>query len=405
MSQLSASPSPLFSAISAPAAAMLPSELVDIARFGQDHGPDDLIPLWVGEGELPTPDFICDAASASLAAGETFYTDQRGIVELRRALVAYHEGLYGARFHEDQFFITCGGMSAVQIALGLVAGAGDNVVIATPGWPNSIAAAGLLGITPRCAPAPFGNRGWEPDLGHMFDLCNGQTRAIFLTSPANPTGWTASHEGLRDILSFARKHGLWIIADEVYNRFFYGGNGDRGARAPSFYDVMADDDRVLFVNTFSKNWAMTGWRVGWLRAPAELGNTLEDMIQYATSGVAVFVQRGACAALNTGEDWLAAQIERARQGRRIVSETMARLPNVRYREPDGAFYGFFSIDGVHDTMACARRMITEAGVGLAPGSAFGPGGEAFFRVCFAAGPDTVTKGMDRLYNWINHQNG
>jgi len=219
---------------------------------------------------------------------------------------------------------------------------------------------------------------------------------IFINSPANPTGWMATEAELREILRFARERGIWIIADEVYARFVYG----EAPRAPSFYDLIEEDDRVIFVNTFSKNWAMTGWRIGWLSAPAVLGGVIENLIQYSTSGVAAFMQRGAIAALEEGEDFLRTQVARAAAGRKIVCESLARSNRVRFAWPDGAFYLFFTIDGAGDTGKLGLTLVDEANIGIAPGTAFGPGGEAFMRLCFARKAEDLSKAMRRLGAWL-----
>src|SRR5262249_33220636 len=227
------------------------SGIVEAMDYGRRRG--GVIPPWAGERDMPTPSFIAEAATRALAAGETFYTWTRGIPELREALARYHAQLYGRDFSADEFFVTGSGMQAIQIALAMCAGAGDEVVIPTPAWPNAAAAVGILGATPVLVPMRFSND-WTLDLDRVADAIGPKTRALFVMTPSNPTGWTASRDELAAMLALARRRGLWIIADEIYARFWYG----NGARAPSFFDVMEPEDQILFVNTFSKNWAMTG---------------------------------------------------------------------------------------------------------------------------------------------------
>jgi len=353
------------------------SGIVEMFNYGR--GREGLIPLWAGEGDMPTPAFIAEAATRSLAAGETFYTWQRGIPPLREALARYHGRLYGRAFSSEEFFVTGSGMQAIQIALAMTVGAGDEIVIPTPTWPNAAACAGLIGAKPVELPMVFGPGGWTLDLDRLAEAIGPRTRALFVVSPSNPTGWTASLDELRAMLSLARRRGLWIIADETYARFWYG----EGERAPSFLDVADSEDRLLFVNTFSKNWAMTGWRVGWLKAHPSLGQVIENMIQYATSGVAQFMQRAAVTALEGGEGFVTHQIGRARRGREILCQALAATGRCRFAVPQGAFYLFFAVDGELDTRRLARRLIDEARVGLAPGTAFGAGGAGFLRACFA----------------------
>ena len=366
------------------------SGIVEVMNYGRRRG--GVTPLWAGEGDLPTPAFICEAATRSLAAGETFYTWQRGIPELREALARYHAMLYGREFEAEEFYVTGSGMQAIQIVLAMVAGSGDEVLIPTPSWPNAAAAVGVIGARAVEVPMSFGNDGWSLDLERLTGAVTAKTRALFVVSPSNPTGWTATRDDLVALLALARRHGLWIIADETYARFWYG----EGPRAPSFFDVMEPQDRVLFVNTFSKNWAMTGWRVGWIAAHPSLGQVIENLIQYSTSGVAAFMQRAAIAAIERGESFVAHLIERARRGREISCDALGATGRVRFAPPQGAFYLFFTVDGEADTWHLVRRLIDEASAGLAPGTAFGAGGERFVRLCFARNAEQLGAAVGRV---------
>ena len=386
-------PSDLVAALRREARDAPESGIVEIFNYGR--GRAGLIPLWVGEGDLPTPGFISDAAARSLADGETFYTYQRGLPELRAALARYHERVYGREFPAERFFITGGGMQAIQIACRMAAGVGDEVLVPTPTWPNITAAIGIAGATPVPVQVTFGNAGWRLDLDRLFAAATPRTKAIFLNSPTNPTGWTAHRDQLVAILDFARSRGLWIVADEVYHRFYYSGD-----RSPSFYDIAEPDERILFVNTFSKNWAMTGWRVGWLSAPPALGQAIENLIQYSTSGVAAFMQRAATVALDEGDEFLRYQVERARTGRDIVCKGLAATGRVRFAEPEGAFYLFFAVEGETDTRELGLRLVDEANVGLAPGAAFGAADGGFMRLCFARDAGQLTEATDRLATWL-----
>jgi aspartate/methionine/tyrosine aminotransferase len=366
------------------------SGIVEVVNHGRLK--PGLIPLWVGEGDLPTPDFIIRAANKSLADGETFYTWQRGIPELREALARYHTALYGQPLSSERFFVTGSGMQSVQIAVRLIAGPGDELVIPTPAWPNFAAAIGVAGARAVCVPMDYVQGRFSLDLDKLAAAITPKTRALVINSPANPTGWTATKDEMAALLALARKHGIWIIADEIYGRFVYGG----APRAASFHDVMDEEDRVLFVQTFSKNWAMTGWRIGWIEAPAAFGQVIENLIQYSTSGSPVFVQRAAIAAIDEGEPFVAEQIARAAEGRRIIAEGLKATNRVSLSAPDGAFYQFFSVDGREDSRALAIELVDKANVGLAPGTAFGPGGETGLRLCFARKASDLVETVARL---------
>jgi aspartate/methionine/tyrosine aminotransferase len=281
------------------------------------------------------------------------------------------------------------------MAMHLIVGAGDEVVVPVPAWPNFAAAAMTHAAVPRSVPMQFGAKGWTLDLDRLFDACTDRTRALFINTPSNPTGWAASLDELKAILAFARARGIWIIADEIYGRFFYEGD-----LAPSFQTLREPGDRIAFVQTFSKNWAMTGWRMGWLQAPPELGQVIENLIQYNTSGVASFLQPAGVAALTQGGDFARAQIERAAEGRRIVCSALEGVEGARLAWPAGAFYLLFAIEGEANSLETALRLVDEANIGLAPGSAFGPEGEGFFRICYLRSAEKLAEAMDRLTGWL-----
>lgn len=377
------------------------SGIVEVFNYGRTR--EGLIPLWAGEGDTPTPSIISDAATKSLADGETFYTHQLGIPPLREALATYFQGLYGQPFSSDEFWVTNGGMHAIQIAMQLTVAPGDEVVLLSPAWPNFAGAAMIQGASLKYVALDHTEQGWTLDLEKLFAACGPKTKVLVINSPANPSGWTANEVELRAILDFARAKGLWIIADEIYGRFYFDGAG-ASLVAPSFQTMREPDDRVLFAQTFSKNWAMTGWRMGWLQGPAALDQIVENHIQYNTSGVAPFMQRAGIAALENATEFAQGQVDRAAEGRDIVCSALDKFPNVRFKHPDGAFYAFFSIDGHEDSMATSFRLVDEANIGLAPGMAFGPGAEAFYRICYLRSPEALREAMQRLGHWLEKQN-
>jgi aspartate/methionine/tyrosine aminotransferase len=370
------------------------SGIVDVFNYGRTR--EGLIPLWVGEGDLPTPAFIAEAAIRSLQAGETFYTYQRGIPPLREALATYQERVIGRSSDPERFFVTAGGMHAMQMAMRIISGPGDEVLVLTPAWPNFVGAITVAGGRAVSVPMIPGEAGWTLDHARLAETVTPRTRAIVLNSPSNPTGWTASLADLTGVLDLARRHGLWIVADEIYGRFIYDpALAVGGTRAPSFKDIMDEDDRILFVQTFSKNWAMTGWRLGWLEAPPGLGQVIENLVQYSTSGIPVFAQRAGVVALEEGEAFVAQQIAGARQGRDIVGRLTA-TGLVELPPPAGAFYAFLKVRGGASSKEVAVRLIDEANVGLAPGSAFGEAGEGYLRLCFARKAEDLEEAVRRI---------
>ena len=370
------------------------SGIVEVITYAR--GREGLIPLWAGEGDLPSPDFVNQAASEALLGGETFYTWQRGIPELRDALSRYYNRHFGHALSGEHFYVTGSGMHAITLAVQALTSPGDELVYLSPAWPNIVAATEIGGAKAVPLPLDFVGGGWSLDLDKLESLITPRTRALFINTPSNPTGWTASREELSAILQLARRHGLWIIADEIYALYHYGA----GQRAASFMDVMDEGDRVIFANSFSKNWSMTGWRVGWLVAPPEMGQVIENLIQYSNSGVAQFMQRGCVVALDQGDEFVRRNIERARTSRDILCDALIATNRVETLKPDGALYAFLKIDGITDSRAAALDIVDRVQVALAPGSAFGPGGELFLRACFLRDPAQVREAAARLADYV-----
>ena len=370
------------------------SGIVEVITYAR--GREGLIPLWAGEGDLPTPSFINDAVAEALKNGETFYTWQRGIPELRQALSDYYARHFDVNLSTDHFYVTGSGMHAIALAVQALTEPGDELIYLSPIWPNIISATELAGAHPKGVTLSFTEGRWTLDLDRLEAAITPKTRAIFVNTPSNPTGWTASKDDLTAILALARKHGLWIIADEIYSLYHFAAAG----RAASFMDVMEEGERIIFANSFSKNWSMTGWRVGWLVAPPELGQVIENLVQYSNSGVAQFMQRGAVVALTEGDDFVRENIRRAAEGRDILCDTLLATNRVETLKPDGALYAFLKIDGVTDSRRAAFDIVDKARVALAPGSAFGAGGENMLRACFLRNPDHVREAATRLAEYI-----
>ncbi|MGO7019278.1 pyridoxal phosphate-dependent aminotransferase [Rhizobium leguminosarum] len=383
----------IVSSLSPRALAAPESGIVELVNYAR--GREGLLPLWVGEGDLPTPDFISRATMDALASGETFYTWQRGIPELRQALSDYYDRHFEIRLPVEHFYVTGSGMQAIQIAVQALTSPGDELVYLSPSWPNIAAALEIAGARSLSVELQFEGGKWAVDLDRIETAITAKTKGIFINTPSNPTGWTATKQDLGDILALARKHDLWILADEIYARYYFA-----GGCAPSFLDVMDEGDKIIFVNSFSKNWSMTGWRVGWIVAPPEMGQVLENLIQYSTSGVAQFMQKGAVAALDHGDDFVAANIAKAARSRDILCDALVATNRVETLKPDGAIYAFLKIDGVADSRKAALDIVDKTGVGLAPGTAFGPGGELFLRACFLRDPTQVAIAAERLCDYI-----
>jgi aspartate/methionine/tyrosine aminotransferase len=354
-------------------------------------GNPNVLPFWVGEPDEPTPDFIRQAGSASIAAGELFYTHNLGIAELRETIATYISRLH-KKVTADQIAVTTAGVNALMVASQLLVDPGDRVVQVVPLWPNLQEIPKILGATVQTVPLEFSASGWHLPLQKLLDELKPGTRALYLNSPNNPTGWTVSQKELEAILERCRRHGIWIFADDAYERLYYAEPGI----APSFLDISSDEDRLISANTFSKSWLMTGWRLGWLVVPASLTADLGKLIEYNTSCAPVFVQRAGIAAIKEGEPVIARTRYRFRKARDFLVSRLREIPKVKVAVPSGAMYAFFKVEGVKDSLAFCKDLVREVGLGLAPGSAFGPEGEGYVRWCFAASEDKLADGVARL---------
>ena len=366
------------------------SRIAQVSALGM--GDPAVIPLWYGEGDSPTPEFIGAAAAEALRAGHTFYTYKAGLPELRATIADYLSGLYGRPIDAERVAVSSSGMTALMLVAQALIDAGDNLVIVAPVWPNIAAAVSIMGGEPRLVsldPLPQG--GWRLDPERVFAACDSRTRGIFVNSPSNPTGWVISAEEIATLLAFARQRGLWLIADEVYARIVYGNRA-----APSFLAQADPEDRLIAVNSFSKNWAMTGWRLGWMTMPPDLLPTMEKLIEFNTSGSPTFLQHAGIVAVRDGEPFIASFVARCRAARDVAIDALRACRRVEVGRPEGAFYAFFRVAGVEDSLAFAKELLHRTKVGLAPGSAFGPMGEGYLRLCFAREPAQIAEAVERL---------
>jgi aspartate/methionine/tyrosine aminotransferase len=354
-------------------------------------GNPNVLPFWVGEPDEPTPEFIRKAGSDSIAAGELFYTHNLGIPELREALAGYISKLH-KKVSSEQIAVTTAGVNALMVASQLLVDPGDRVVQVTPLWPNLQEIPKILSATVQVVPLEFSESGWTLPLQKLLDALKPGTKALYLNSPNNPTGWTVSKDELKAILGHCRRHGIWIFSDDAYERLFYGEEGI----APSLLDISSDEDRLISANTFSKSWLMTGWRLGWLVVPASLTADLGKLIEYNTSCAPVFVQRAGIAAVKEGEPVIARTRYRFRKARDFLVSQLREIPKIKVAVPTGTMYVFFKVDGVKDSLAFCKNLVRDTGLGLAPGSAFGPEGEGFVRWCFAASEEKLADGVARL---------
>jgi aspartate/methionine/tyrosine aminotransferase len=374
------------------AIAQLPgSKIRDVANAAM--GRDDVLAFWFGESDEPTPQFVRDAAIESLQRGETFYSHNLGLPELREALARYLGALHPA-VGAARIAVTSSGVSALMIAMQALAGPGDEVVAVVPVWPNLTAQPAILGATVTRVPLKVRDGAWTLDLDALLAAVTERTRVLLVNAPNNPTGWTLTRAEQQAILGHCRRTGTWIIADEVYERLYF----EPGAlAAPSFGDIAEPDDRLVVTHSFSKSFLMTGWRLGWLVLPESLMPAIGKLIEFNTSCAPVFIQQGGLAALAHADEFVPKLCERMKACRDTLVPQLMALPGVQLASPRGGMYAFFRIEGHDDSLALAKRLVTEAGLGLAPGAAFGDEAEGWLRWCFASrDPARLTQGVERL---------
>jgi aspartate/methionine/tyrosine aminotransferase len=376
------------------------SRIREVANAGM--GRDDVLAFWFGESDEVTPDFIRQAAIESLQRGETFYSHNLGLPELRQAVSTYMSALHGP-VESGRIAITSGGVNALMIAIQALVDAGDEVVAVTPVWPNLTAQPAILGANVRTVPLkPIGGE-WSLDLPTLLAAITAKTKVLIVNAPNNPTGWTLTRAEQQTLLDHCRRTGTWILADEVYERLYYAGDTANGC-APSFLDIAAADDRLVVVHSFSKSFLMTGWRLGWLVMPPDMTHHVGKLIEFNTSCASVFTQRAGVVALQRTADVTPRVVAHLKVCRDTLIPLLAVVPGVQLALPRGGMYAFFRVAGFDDSLATAKRLVLEAGLGLAPGDAFAPEARGWLRWCFASHDlHRLALGVDRLRTWLADQ--
>ena len=371
------------------------SKIREVANAG--IGRDDVLAFWFGESDEVTPEFIRDAAARSLRDGETFYAHNLGLPELRAAIATYVSALHRP-LGPERIAVTSSGVNALMLAMQTLVGAGEEVVAVVPVWPNQTAQPEILGAHVTRVPLRPVAGAWQLDLDELLAAVSSETRVLLVNAPNNPTGWTLTRAEQEAILAHCRRTGTWIVSDEVYERIYF--EGDR-ALAPGFLDVASPDDRLIVIHSFSKSFLMTGWRLGWMVLPAAITESVGKLIEFNTSCAPVFVQRAGLAALASADDFVPRLVQRLKDCRDTLLPLLTALPSVTVAPPAGGLYAFLQVEGHADSLALAKRLVVEAGLGLAPGVAFGPEAEGWLRWCFAS-RDTarLVDGVDRLARFL-----
>ena len=366
-------------------------ELADIAM-----SMEGVLRLYFGESNLSTPDYIKDAAIRALSDGYTFYTENAGLPSLRRAIAEKYREIHDVSPDPgEQIVVTASGVQALNVGIRCVLNPGDDAIVLTPAWPNAAEIIGMCSARAVQVPLTLSGTRHAIDFGAIEAGITERTRLIVYTSPSNPLGWVATEEDQERLLDTCRRHRLWLLADEVYERIFY-----RGQVAPSVLRKCSPGDAVIVVNSFSKSYCMTGWRLGWLVSRADLARKAAQLNEFIVSHAPSMAQKAGETALRDGETEIRAMVDRLRTSRDFVREGLLRMPGITVPDADGAFYLFPRISGVRDSFEFCRRLLVEEKVGIAPGVAFGAGGEGSVRICFAAEMSVLEPALERLASFL-----
>ena len=372
------------------------SKIREVANAGLGRG--DVLAFWFGESDEVTPDFIRQAAIDSLQQGETFYAHNLGLPELRTAIADTMTQRHGAVTPEC-IAVTSGGVNGLMLAMQALVNPGDQVLVVTPVWPNLTAQPLILGATLQTLALQAVNGRWTLPLQDLLKRITPATKLLVLNSPNNPTGWTLSREEQLTLLAHCRQTGTWILADEVYENLYY--LPTHNACAPSFLDICQPNDRLVVAHSFSKSFLMTGWRLGWLVMPEAMTAHMGKLIEFNTSCASTFVQRAGVVALQRAAEVTPRVVAHLKACRDTLVGELQQLPGVELATPDGGMYAFFRLPGHSDDLQTAKRLVAEAGLGLAPGSAFAPEAQGWLRWCFASKDlSRLTLGAERLRGWL-----
>jgi aspartate/methionine/tyrosine aminotransferase len=377
------------------------SRIREVANAGL--GRSDVLKFWFGEGDQVTPAFIREAAKAALDAGETFYNHNLGIIELREALAQYCTRLHrpAVTIAAERIAATSAGVHALSLIDQALIDPGDRVVIVTPVWPNLTSMPRIMSANVVRVPLECRAGAWSLDLQRLLDAVTPATRMVLVNSPNNPTGWTMPQHDWDALLAHCRRHGIWLVSDDAYERLVFEPGLTIDGHAPGVLAQLDDEDRVISANTFSKTWTMTGWRLGWMVAPRSFVAQIGKVIEFNTSCAPSFVQRAGIVAIRDGDPLIAQTVARLRASRDLLARELAALSGVEVAPPPGAMYLFFRIAGRSgDSLAFAKRLVAESGLGIAPGVAFGPEGEGYLRWCFAASDVLLRQGVERLRGFL-----
>jgi aspartate/methionine/tyrosine aminotransferase len=361
---------------------------------------DGVLKLYFGESNLPTPEYIKQAAAKAMADGFTYYTENAGYPSLRRAIAAHYKKFHDVELDPaSEVVVTNSGVQALNVSIRSLLDPGDDAIVLTPAWPNGASIVAMANANVTLIAHPLRGDRYEIDFDALEAAVTPRTRMLLYTSPSNPLGWVATENDQRRLLDLCRRHNMWLLADEVYDRLFYA-TGELGTPVPSILRMAAREDAVAVVHSFSKTYCMTGWRLGWLVARADLGRKATQLNEFIISHAPSFTQKAAETALAEGEPELLKMLTRLKENRDYCLSRMRSMPHLTVPEPEGAFYLFPKVEGLKDSFGFCKSLLETTKVGLAPGVAFGAGGEGSIRVCYAADMSVLEPAMERIGNFL-----
>ncbi len=361
---------------------------------------DGVLRLYFGESNQPTPPFIKQAAIEAMDNGYTFYTENAGLLSLREEIAAHYQRLQGVTLDpRREIVVTASGVQGLNVAIRCVLDPGDEALVLTPAWPNGASIVAMASAKAIEIAQPLRGDRYEIDWDALEAAVTPRTRLLIYTSPSNPLGWTATEMDQDRLLDFSRRHGLWLLADEVYDRLWYE-TETLGTPVPSILRKATRDDAVIVVHSFSKSYCMTGWRLGYVIARADVASQATQLNEFIVSHAPSFTQKAGETALRQGEGELTAMLHRLKANRDFCIDALSQMPRLTIPRPEGAFYLFPRVENLTDSFEFCRRLLIDTKVGIAPGVAFGLGGEGSVRICYAADKAILEPAMERLHTFL-----
>jgi hypothetical protein len=328
--------------------------------------------------------------------GCTFYSENAGLPSLREAIAEKYVALHQIDLDPaNEIFITASGVQALNVSIRCAIDPGDEAIVLTPNWPNGSAMVTLFGGHPKEIPLAWRDGRYEIDMAALEKALSPRTRLLIYASPSNPLGWIANPAEQQVLLDFCRQNKLWLLADEVYERIYYDGKV-----APSILRLCNREDAVIVVQSLSKTYCMTGWRLGWVVSRRDLVKKASPLNEFIVSHAASMIQRAGESALKQGEQDVLAMVKSLKEKVRFCFEAFQSMNGVSVGKPEGAFYLFPRIDGPEDSFSFALKLLKDTRVAVAPGMAFGNGGEGAVRICCAADMDILEEAMERIDKYI-----